>query len=310
MGLVRDDNDLCQSEFCQPLPNHTHVNKETSRSSIDNLLSSKSSMDLLNRETQFKHIYRKVYRKVREANHRSLSYRNKYKLAKPLQVGQKVLLENHNVPFGKSQKLCELRSGPYIVTEVITKVNYEIALDADPTRTQVIHRNHLVEYFPQDNEIPNLVSNYEKPLNDDRTEHFYNEYAKCLLSHLNQPIDSIVERQHLNDYLPIFPDTCGPSRIDTTIKSPVKDDSCHSTPNVLVSSPDSGIPQLSPHTPLSFQWESPVITSQPTTLSPLPRSSSINPNIFQSTSTGTTPRSRNAGTLRNIPREWYGKPYF
>ena len=310
LGLVRDDNDLCQSEFCQSLPNHTHVNKETSHSCIDNLLSWKSSMDLLNRETQFTIFYRKVYRKIREANHRSLSYRNKYKLAKPLRVGQKVLLESHNVPFGKSQKLCELRSGPYIVTKVITKVNYEIALDADPTRTQVVHRNHLVEYFPRDNEIPNLVSNYEKLFNDDKTEHFYTEYAKCRLSHLDQPTDSVVERQHLNDYLPIFPDTCGPSRMDTTIKSPVKDNSCHSTPNLSASSPDSGIPPSSPHTPLSFQSESPLITSQPTTPSPLPRNSSINPNNFQSTSTGTTPRSRNAGTLRNIPREWYGKPYF
>ena len=267
-------------------------------------------MDLLNRETQFKNIYRKVYRKVREANHRSLSYRNKYKLAKPLRVGQKVLLENHNVPFGKSQKLCELRSGPYIVTKVITKVNYEIALDADPTRTQVVHRNHLVEYFPRDNELPNLLSNYEKPFNDDKTEHFYNEYAKHRLSQLNQPIDSFVERQHLNDYLPIFPDTSGQSRMDTTVTSPVNDNSCHSTPNLLASSPDSGIPQSSPHTPLSFQPESPVITSQPTTPSPLPRTASINPTNLQSTSTDATPRSRNAGTLRNIPREWYGKPYF
>ena len=98
--------------------------------------------------------------------------------------------------------------------------------------------------------------------------------------------------------------------MDTTIKSPVKDNSCHSTPNLLASSPDSGIPQSSPHTPLSFQSESPVITNQPTTPSPLRRTSSFNPNNFQSTNTGTTPRSRNAGTLRNIPREWYGKPYF
>ena len=129
------------------------MNKETSYSCIDILLSSKRSMDLLNRETQFKNIYRKVYRKVREANHSSLTYRNKYKFAKPLRLGQKVLLENHQFPFGKSQKLSELRSGPYIVTEVFTKVNYKIALDADPTRTQVVHRNHLVEYFPRDNEL-------------------------------------------------------------------------------------------------------------------------------------------------------------
>ena len=174
-------------------------------------------MDLLKSETQFKNIHRKVYRKVREANHRSLSYRNKYKLAKPLRVGQKVSLENHDNPFGKSQKLCEFRSGPYIVTKVITKVNYDIALDADPTRTQVVHRNHLVEYFPRENELPKLLSNYEKPFNDDKTEHFYNEYPRCRLSQLNQPIDSFVERQHLNDYLLNFSDTCGQSRMDTTI---------------------------------------------------------------------------------------------
>ena len=81
------------------------MNKETSHSFIDELLASKSLMDLLNRETQFKKNYRKVYRKVREAKHRSLCYRIKYKLAKPIRVGQKVLLENHNVPFGRSQNL-------------------------------------------------------------------------------------------------------------------------------------------------------------------------------------------------------------
>ena len=111
-------------------------------------------MDLPNRETQFKNVYRKVYRKVREANHRSLSYRNKYKLAKRLRVGQKVLLENHNVPFGKSQKLCELRNGPYTVTKVITKVIYEIAFDADPTTDLFISMNIFLApmsyrtYFP------------------------------------------------------------------------------------------------------------------------------------------------------------------
>ena len=105
-------------------------------------------------------------------------------------------------------------------------------------------------------------------------------------------MDSFVERQHLCDYLPTFPDTCGPSRIDTTIKSPVKGNSCHSTPNLVASSPDSGIPQSSPQTLHSFKPESPVITSQPTTPRILSRTSSTNPTNLPSTSTGTTPRSR------------------
>ena len=92
--------------------------------------------------------------------------------------------------------MCELRSGPYIVTKVITKVNYEIALDAYQTTAQVFGRNHLVEYIPRDNELPNIISNYEKPFNDVETEHFNNEYAKNPLSQLNQPIDSLVERKH------------------------------------------------------------------------------------------------------------------
>ena len=50
-------------------------------------------MGILNRETQFNIINCKVYRKVREANHRSISYQSEYKLAKPLRVGKK--------PFGK-----------------------------------------------------------------------------------------------------------------------------------------------------------------------------------------------------------------
>ena len=115
------------------------------------------------------------------------------------------------------------------MTNVITEVNYEIALDADPTSTQVVHRNNLVENFLRDNELPKLLSIYEKPFNDDKTEHFNKEYAKCWLSQLNQPVDSFVEPQQLNDFLTIFPDTYGPPRMDANIKSPVKDNSCHST---------------------------------------------------------------------------------
>ena len=83
-------------------------------------------MDLFNRKTQFKHIYRKVYRKVRDADHQPQSHRNKLKLARQKRVGQKTLPGNHNIPLEKSKILRELRSGPYIVTKKITKVSYEL----------------------------------------------------------------------------------------------------------------------------------------------------------------------------------------
>ena len=308
LGLVRDDNDLCQSEFCQYLPNHTHVNEVVHASTI--YYSRKARLSCSTAKLNSRIYIAKCIGKSEKPiivlcpTETSTNLPNHYELDKKFSW-KITMFHSENL-----KNFCELRSGPYIVTKVITKANYEIALEADQTRTQVVHRNHLVDYFPRDNELPNLLSNYEKPFNDEKTERFYNENAKCRLFQLNQPINSFVEREHLNDYLPIFLDTCGPSRMDTTIKSPVKNNSCHPTPNLLASSPDSGIPQSFPHTPLSFQSESPVITSQPTTPSPLPRTSNINPTNLQSTSTDTTPRSRNAGTLRNIPREWYGKPYF
>ena len=98
--------------------------------------------------------------------------------------------------------------------------------------------------------------------------------------------------------------------MDTTFNSSVKDNTCHLTPNLLVSSLDCCIPQSSPHTPLSLQPESPVITSQPTTPSRLPRTQRTNPINFPSTSTGTSPPLRNTATLRIISRELYGKQHF
>ena len=77
-----------------------------------------------------------------------------------MRTGQEVLLENNEVLFGKSEKMSELRSGPYIVTKITMKINHEIALNADPTRTQVVHRNHLVEYFARDSELPKLLSDH------------------------------------------------------------------------------------------------------------------------------------------------------
>ena len=86
--------------------------------------------------------------------------------------------------------MCELRSGSYIVRKVITKSNYEIALDADPMSTQVVHRNHLVESLPRDNELPNLSSSYEKPFNDDKTELFLTNMQKTdSLNRISKLID-------------------------------------------------------------------------------------------------------------------------
>ena len=89
------------------------------------------------------------------------------------------------------------------MTKLITKCDYEIALDSDQTRKQIIHRNHLMEVFLANNELLNLLSIYEKLFNN-KTEHFHNEYAENPISQLNQPIVTFVEGRHLNDFSPIL----------------------------------------------------------------------------------------------------------
>ena len=100
------------------------------------------------RENTFKHLYNTAYLRSFSATDKSHTLRNKHKLGKTLPVGRKVLLENHSFQDGKSKKLHELRSGPYTITRKITNVNYEITLDKDESHKSVVHRNHLIEYFP------------------------------------------------------------------------------------------------------------------------------------------------------------------
>ena len=56
-------------------------------------------------------------------------------------------------------------------------------------------------------------------------------------SQLNQPNDSFIEQQHLNDVLPFFPNTYGPSRMNTTFASSANDYNSHSTPKFPMISP-------------------------------------------------------------------------
>ena len=55
----------------------------------------------------------------------------------------------------ENHKICANSEVDRTLTKDFTNVNYKIALDADPTRNQDVH-NHLVQYFPRDNGLPNF----------------------------------------------------------------------------------------------------------------------------------------------------------
>ena len=107
-------------------------------------------------------------------------------LAKPLQVGRKEFSGNAIVPSGKSLILCKIWSRPYIVTEVVRElITILLSTYIQRTRTQVVNRKSLPEILPRDNELPNLLFNYDKSSNNEKTERFFIEYAKGYLFQQN-----------------------------------------------------------------------------------------------------------------------------
>ena len=84
----------------------------------------------------------------------------RYKLGRPISTGQKVFLENHAQDLTRSQKMKQLRVGPFTVTKQITNTTYEIREDANPDNLKTTHRNHLIEYFPKEERLPPLITNY------------------------------------------------------------------------------------------------------------------------------------------------------
>ena len=128
----------------------------------------------------------KSYQKVREANLCSLSYRRSPSLLNLSKLDKTCSWKTTQSRWGSLRKSSNSGNGQYIVTKVITKVNNVVTFDSDPTTTQVVHRNQVVEHFSCDNELSNLPSNYEKPFNDDKTENFFNKKSKNRLFQFNQ----------------------------------------------------------------------------------------------------------------------------
>ena len=62
-----------------------------------------------------------------------------------LEIGQKVLYENHKQDLTRRQTLQQQRFGPFTVTTRIMKTTYQIQDDKDPAVIKTVHRNQLVE---------------------------------------------------------------------------------------------------------------------------------------------------------------------
>ena len=165
-GLIRDKNERCRSEYCEGLKLHTHSENQLLNKSLDRLLRPQLSQ-LIARENNFKRIYSSTYQRCRQITSKAHEYRNRFKLGRSINIGQKVFLENHSADLSISQKLKQLHVSPFTVTKQITNTTYEIQENANPDNIKVTHRNHLIEYFPKEERLPPLITNYAPPLTKD-----------------------------------------------------------------------------------------------------------------------------------------------
>ena len=183
LGLYRNKNKTCVSPFCQGLPPHSHSENQMKNELLNGLLRPQLSQSLLDRETAFKKVYSATYERCRKQTARSHAYRNRFKLGQHLNIGQKVLLENHRKDLTKSQKLQQLRLGPFTVTKRITNTTYQIQDDKNPEVLKTVHRNHLLKYFPKEETLPPLIEEYNTPPRDDID--FYPNFVKARIDSLN-----------------------------------------------------------------------------------------------------------------------------
>ena len=87
LGLYRNKNKGCRSQFCIGLPPHRHSENQVKNELLNGLLRPQLSQSLLERETAFKKVYSSTYEKCRQQTARSHAYRNRFKLGNHLNIG-------------------------------------------------------------------------------------------------------------------------------------------------------------------------------------------------------------------------------
>ena len=115
------------SDFCAGLESHAHTEHKWNNETIDRFLKNQISAEII--KNDFKLLYSNTYTHYRLITNKGHMFRDQFKLGRPIKEGTKVLVVNRSKPLLKSQKLLNLRSGPYTVIEKITEVTYGVQND-------------------------------------------------------------------------------------------------------------------------------------------------------------------------------------
>ena len=93
-----------------------------------------------------------------------------------------MLIENQAKGLLKSKKLLELRSGLYSVTTQIINTTYEFVHNSTEQK-KIVHRNHLIEHFPREQEIDKLLQDYST--NYDYSQAYYDMINQYSINNFN-----------------------------------------------------------------------------------------------------------------------------
>ena len=152
---------------------------------MDNLLQPQKSQSLLEKERTLKQIYSSTFERCRDQTAPSHAYRNCFKLGRHLEIRQEVLYENHKQDLTLSQKLQQRQPGPFTVNKRITNSTFQIQDDKDPAVIKTLHRNHLVEFYPKEGSLPEMIEEYVP--SDHQNDNFYERFMEERNRDLNFP---------------------------------------------------------------------------------------------------------------------------
>ena len=99
-------------------------------------------------------IYLSIYQRCSQITSKAHEYTNRFKLGRSIKIGQKVFLENHT-------KVETITCWPFYSHKTNNEHYVRNSTEyANPDNINVTHRNHPIEYFPKDESLPALITNY------------------------------------------------------------------------------------------------------------------------------------------------------
>ena len=172
----------------------------------------------------------------------------------------------------------------------ITKTTYEIREDANPDNVQNTHRNHLIEYFPKEERLPPLITNYAIISRD-------SDFYKHLVNSQIEQYNSGKEKPSL-DVMPFvitpIQNNSDKQQKDDIEFSPRADSGTHSPTRSMQQPPRS---QKSSHYKSRALFPLPQLQSHTLPMTPMPRQPPKLPNPIsdsQSSNSNIRPNSTSA----------------